>query len=473
MALEAAATAEAPESPPADDLVAAPVARSAPVSRLDRIKADTDFDDPTMREYADPDDDSPVDGQASPDNELKKAKATKAKNGKPAKAEPVAKAPAKPAKSNGKPAVFQNGKSKGPFPTAAAKAALPGRPAVPQLGDPDDDTDVGGDPAEGDEDSDVLIEEGQAGAGGDADDTDDGFDAALLARAKKYDFTEEEARELGPDALQRTLAAIDRRNLRAWQQYQEQQEQQRQAGAAPNQPSGQQPPAAVPPTGQANGQPPVQPPAKPNAAGEASRPFEKLKLNLDPAIFDEDTIPVINSINDHYDQVLQQQHQKVSQLEAVLAHVAGSFQAEESRRFANAMDTRFADLPEELHEVFGKESLAELLRKDPNSPAVKERMRINSAMSALLDTDLRNGFERPSDDELFQRAVHSLQHAHTETLARKKISKEIAARRGQAVNRPTARKTKPATPEKAAGNFANNFYRERGFADADDVPLEV
>lgn len=202
--------------------------------------------------------------------------------------------------------------------------------------------------------------------------------------------------------------------------------------------------------------------ANPNDANEKDG-FEKFNVNLDPELFDEETINVVSGLNDHYDSVARAQHQELQALRQQLSAIAGNQQAEQAKRFSQDMDAFFTGLGEGFREQYGSGGIATI---PANSPARIARQRFVEEMSALQIADQRLG-RSSTLSELQERAKRVLHGAEIEQQARKGIAAEVDKRRHQSISRPTSRTTRPLNGEQRAGAFANKFYADRG-ADKDD-----
>jgi hypothetical protein len=289
---------------------------------------------------------------------------------------------------------------------------------------------------------------------------DDPFTAELLAEAEHYGISADEARSFGNvTALTRTFAALDRQA----------------AAAARGKPADtstttKQPEAtAAAPAAAPAPQTKAPAPAADATAGKVG-PFEKFKINLNPDEFDEQTISLLNGINDHYDSLVRQQHQELESLKSAVSGFSGvtqNFQQQEASRFTNELDTFFNGLPEDFREDFGQ-GVANSFTAD--SPHLKARHNLIQEMSALQIADANLGRPASSYTQLAQRALRVLHSTKLEQVASKKILVKASDRRNQAIERPTGRKGKALSPDRAAADFASNFYRERGLDEDEGNP---
>ncbi len=262
------------------------------------------------------------------------------------------------------------------------------------------------------------------------------LDETLIHQAQMHGMSEEDARALGP-SLERTLLALDRREVNRVRQAEEAARQQ----------------AAQPKT------------AAPDDAAKTKSTIEKYQVPLDPKEYDEATISALNGMNDHYSSLaekLQQESQaQIAELRGQLDAVLGNVAAESDRRFADDMDGFFSQLPEEFGSVFGKDKMDSLA---PQSKQAKARVELVNEMKALSAADHQLGRGQTPVAQLQQRALRLL-HADTiEKQTRAEIGKKVSQRRGQAISRPSpSRAAAPKNPEEAAIAFAKDFYRNHAY----------
>lgn len=294
---------------------------------------------------------------------------------------------------------------------------------------------------------------------------DDPFTADIIAEASNYGISAEDARAFGSvAALNRAFAALDRQAAAAARGKTAdttttvkqpdataaapaaQSTQPAQASAAP--------PAAQPATAQA--------PAATSDAAAGKGPFEKFKVDLNPEQFDEETISFVNKLNDHYDNVVRQQHAELQSLKSELSNLTGiatDFRNQKQAQFTEQMDSVFAGLDDVFADELGKGALHTLTA---DSPQLKNRVNLVSEMLALEQADAFRGRKPGTVQTLAQRALRSLYPDKHEQITKKQILSKVEERRSQAVHRPSGRKGKPSSPEQAATDFVNTFYRERG-----------
>lgn len=273
---------------------------------------------------------------------------------------------------------------------------------------------------------------------------DGDIDDDAIEMASRYGFDADEARAFGSRKnLEITLAALDRRAAKSV----------RDQMAASK-------PADDPATDA--GTTTDSSLAEPNDVNEKGG-FEKFNVNLDPELFDEETINVVSGLNDHYDAVARAQHEELQALRQQLSSVVGNQRAEQAKRFSQDMDAFFTGLGEGFREQYGTGGMAAI---PANSPARIARQRFVEEMSALQIADQRLG-RSSTLSELQERAKRVLHGAEIEQQARKGIAAEVDKRRHQSISRPTSRTTRPLNGEQRAGAFANKFYADRG-ADKDD-----
>ena len=276
----------------------------------------------------------------------------------------------------------------------------------------------------------------------------DEFDAELLAEAGKYGFSADESRSFGSRqnletalaAQDRQLAALGRGELNALTESDEV-------------------------NGQVRQQQPQQSPS------DAARPFDKFKLELDPAEYDEPQIKALNGLNDHYDNIarkqdeyLRQQAEVIASLDDQLNQITGHFRAEASTRNERDLDTFFTSLGDGFGDLFGKGEMR-LLNQGGNE--AKNRNALVEEMSALRIADAKLNRPTSTTSQLAQRALRSLHGDRLKTLARKDIEDKLAQRRSQTIEQPRSRSDSAAggTPEERAARIAESIQRKAGVYD--------
>jgi hypothetical protein len=294
------------------------------------------------------------------------------------------------------------------------------------------------------------------------------WDDASLEQAKFYGFSEDEAKAFGSRelfekatiALDRQAAQFGREQLKAY----EGQEQQ----APAEQPR------------DANGRFLPREQASPQAP-ETPTGFEKLDLSKFGVNdeWDEDTVKLLNGLNDHYDGTIRQLLERNSQQEQLLAMVAqqliqtsGKTNADESQSFVTEMDSFFDGLGEEFGDLFGKGPVRLLAQ---GSPELSNRSKLLEEMRVLDIADAQANRPRQSYKDLAQRAVRSLHYDRIKTSARKEVEKTLKERQGQQLNRASGFHGKQQSKRDAALARVEQAYREKGFrlTDWDDEEIEV
>ncbi len=286
---------------------------------------------------------------------------------------------------------------------------------------------------------------------------DASFDADLLANAQWYGFTEEDAKAFGtPDALRRVLTAMDRRALS------DATKSQSQPNAAVEGEATQQPQATEASTAAD---------AKQSEVSLAQLTGDVEKFNLEPLLegWDEDTKKLFSQLNDHYDTQMRKiaaQAKAVSPVNEQVAQLSERFQAleqfrlqAEGERIEQEFDGLFNSVGAEYADAFGKGTGREL-RAD--SKELQTRKELVQEMFALRDADERFGRPPMTNKQLFNRALAVRFFDKSKDLAVKQVKAEVAQRKSQSVAKPTQRRSAPVTGEKAAANFVNQFFKERG-----------
>lgn len=294
----------------------------------------------------------------------------------------------------------------------------------------------------------------------------DAFDADLINEANRHGIPPDEARLFGtPAALTRALAALDRQAVAAARGKTTDTTTTAQSAA---------PAAATAQTAAAPAAQPAQAPATVTdaVAGKVGQ-FEKLKLDLNPELYDESTQALLNGINDHYHNLAAQQRQAIESLKSELSQVSGvasNFRNQEAARFTTEMDQFFNGLDEDFAPDFGKGTATSFAA---DSTQLKSRHALIQEMSALALADVNLGRAPTSYSDLAQRALRLLHSPKLEQVASKKILAKASERRSQTLERPTSRRAKAQSPERGAADFVNNFYRERGLDKDEEAPDEI
>lgn len=192
--------------------------------------------------------------------------------------------------------------------------------------------------------------------------------------------------------------------------------------------------------------------------------FEKYQLQLDPAKWDEETVGMLNGINDHYGTLVQTLAQRYEQAEQHLNSLLQQQEAQQWQRFDQEIDGYFGTLEETYVDTFGKGSVTSL---DPHSPIVKNRQELVAEALALMEADRQMGRQPGSLTEALRRAQFSRFPDQTKTQARKEIETKVQQRRRQGVARPSNREKPRNALEKASANAIQKF-KDFGFTMDDD-----
>lgn len=279
----------------------------------------------------------------------------------------------------------------------------------------------------------------------DDSDTDDApppveveFSPDVLSKAEFYGFTAEEARYFGtPEALERTLAMIDRRQA---------------AEARAEMERGDTKHEETSPT------------ATTNSAGDGSGAFEKFDLGINPEEFEPEVAKLLTGLNDHYHGLAAKQHSELEALKSQLSQVTGHFEAEAATRISADMDKFFDELPDTFKDVFGKGKLDALA---PKGWHAANRIKLWEEMKVLQEVDAKHGRKPRTFQQLQQSALHSLHSDKLKTIARKEVKGEVEARKKQAVARPSSRKEKPLSEDDTLRRIARDWATDKGL-NADD-----
>lgn len=282
---------------------------------------------------------------------------------------------------------------------------------------------------------------GAAAPAGDADAEDDGFTPELLTRARDQGFTETEARAFDdPDALSRSLRALDRRMVGMHKQ-----SQARVPQSAPTT-------LMTPELAAALQQPRV--PSAPQAAG--AKPAYEVVLDAD--VVDESVIKAVKGMNEHY----AKQNAVLQQAVAGLINQSQQPPPVDMSQRNNELDDFVSGLGEEWQDIFGKGTVGDI---DPYSEHFARRNKLGVAridIEGMLQG--KNGTTPPAM-QVLNRALHLSFGDEFEGIARKKVDNRVKRRREGASHPPTRRASKPVDAEGSARETAAQIFKDRGIPD--------
>lgn len=212
-------------------------------------------------------------------------------------------------------------------------------------------------------------------------------------------------------------------------------------------------------------QPPPVPVTPQQAQQQTQAVLDKLDLGLKAEEWDEQTINLVNRLNDHYHDRFTSVAQRNAFLEQAIQTVSGFIMSQAERDYVNQFDSLVNSLPETYVEVFGKGGRSDLKE---NSKEFGERVRLNQAMSAIQRGRQVNGLPPLSTDQLFNRALRA-EFGDIETKAiRQEINSKLETRQRQFTTRPTSRAGKELKPETKAAQRVQEFMQARGLSLAPD-----
>lgn len=215
--------------------------------------------------------------------------------------------------------------------------------------------------------------------------------------------------------------------------------------------------------------------APPAVAAQAAGPlaFEKFKVEVDPNEFDEQSLKLINGINDHYhgaydklSQALAAEQagrqalaQQIEQLTALASDLTQWRQAEVDRRFNAEVDQFFESLEPAYHGEYGAGSGMNL--SENSKELGTRRALVQEAM--LLQRLERERGQRDSGLHANLKRALLIRHAdkHKEQ-ARQEVAQEVGRRKAQAVARPTQRQSTALNPEAKAKETIRKFLYQHG-----------
>lgn len=272
------------------------------------------------------------------------------------------------------------------------------------------------------------------------------LESSLVELAARHGFTGEDAKLFGSsDNLRRALASLDAKAV-TW---------------AERQFTGQQSNNADP---SATAQPSNQ------TTQPTDESIEKLKVDLDPSIYDEGTISQINKLNDHYDKVVRQLSGQLKQVTSAFNQITGQVQAEASTRQERELDAFFDSVGDEYKTLYGKGTGRSL---NPNGSELAQRQVFVRNMELLKMADARNNQPPMSDAAMRDRVLAFTNPNLIKQTVRKEIQEQIEQRRQQAVARPSKRQAAPLTGEAKAVQRARQFYKTYETGHEIETPNEI
>lgn len=222
------------------------------------------------------------------------------------------------------------------------------------------------------------------------------------------------------------------------------------------------------PTPPQQAQPPTPPPVEP-AKSEVPpvKPLGKLKVELDPEVYDEEQIKtfttLVDEINSQRDVI-----QALAQL-AVTTHdgiqkVTGQTQAEAEAHFERLADSFFSGLGDGFGDLFGKEPIRQLPMQ---SPKIQSRNEVVEQALALKAIDEQKNRPVKTDDQYLQRALRALHADKLKNIARREVLGEVSQRRKQAIQRPSGSNGVALTPRQKAEKHIADSMRRMGITPED------
>lgn len=256
----------------------------------------------------------------------------------------------------------------------------------------------------------------------------------LIEEAEHYGFSKEDAMALG-DKLPAVFAQLDR-----------------QAAALVRKQMGESEPEV---------------PAKPAAkvepeqpASELFKPLESIKLELDPADYDEPMLKQLGAfektINSAIERINKQQEGLSMVAEAVLETHGGltkftsETQSQSEAKFADEMDSFFAGQAE-LKATFGTVPMAQLT---PGSAEVTARQKLVEEMKILEAGDKHFGRPVRTPQQYATRALRVLHGEKVIAAARKDVAGDLAAQRKKSIARPSGRNKQLTNVQRATAGVA-------------------
>lgn len=289
-------------------------------------------------------------------------------------------------------------------------------------------------------------------------------DDELRQWAESLGLTEQEIGAFQkPEELQRFVSVLQRRELeeaRLYEQYLAEQQQSTSEGQQQTQTAA---PAAQPA------------PAADAASAAQALSFGKFKLEVNEEDFDENTLKVINGINDHYGGVVGQFHgaltaadqraqAALAQVEELTSYVSdlAKWRAQEvQNRFDETVDNFFINVDPAYKAEFG-DGTGRKLKAD--SKEMKSRTEIVNDAKLWRQLSISKGQGDPGIDGALSRMLKLRFADQHKQQAREEVAQEIGRRKTQAVARPTQRQSPSLPPEAKALKTIRDHLHKAGVA---------
>jgi hypothetical protein len=204
---------------------------------------------------------------------------------------------------------------------------------------------------------------------------------------------------------------------------------------------------------------PAQEEQKPVSEGEERKGWtpSKLELDLKEDELDPDVVSALQKITNHYNEQLAEQNKQVEQMQSALGGYTEEQEAQVDAAYEQGWDSWFSGLSDQFGGVFGSGRMRDLSDRSHGSA----RLEIEQTSRSLFDNDVQNGRNPLPMEAYAQRALRSIYPDKIDQQTRQTIRDEANKRRGQAIRRPVTRTGKTGNPGDRAGEFANEFYRDR------------
>jgi hypothetical protein len=293
-----------------------------------------------------------------------------------------------------------------------------------------------GDPADSPADE-PAAEDGETGEGDGEANPPPALDETLVEYARQFGLDDDDLADLDDAQLTRMLRMIDKSTMQHFRRMQN-----------------------------SGGQPKPTEEAKPaQQAAEAKK--RKVDLQLDPEKWDEETISVLNSINDHYGSQIEEFEKELAKRDEQLAALNGWVTSEQSQRIESEIDGWFVAQGDKYADLFGAGSISQI---GTNRTALKARQEVVAEAEAIRQADAAMGRKPDSWKRLLDRATASRYSDKTQELARREITQKAEKRKSQAINRPSSRSSQVKSPKENAVNFVRSKYKALGIGidDFDD-----
>lgn len=186
----------------------------------------------------------------------------------------------------------------------------------------------------------------------------------------------------------------------------------------------------------------------------------ELPPTADGEEWDQDTLALVQAINERNDRLLAQRDEQIGYQQQLLEQYVQQQNQIESERYLEEFDSMIHSLPDEWIALFGEGTAYEL---NPNSLAFNNRLYLEQTMNALQQGNVNSGRPLISRDELMVRALAVAFPEQHHLAIQNQVTEQIAERQKMVTARPSARQPSPLTADQKAIQGAEDWYKKHNF----------